>query len=200
MDTVGLGRRPDRVEVTGVVRLRRDRRQENPPEPAGGHALDLDHGFRDVGQRDGGGRGQACEIGAEALEDVVVVDPGVGHGELVVVRVQPEEREIRMHDTDVDPVEVHVLENQFGITLGHPPSRLAVAGDRPPFETRSVQTPEEPRPAFDEWLDLEVLLPDPAIPQMLGQAGPEEVGGLEDVPVGGNDKGLVLHVLSLPSV
>ena len=118
----------------------------------------------------------------------------------MVVGVEPEEREVGVHDPDVDPVEVEVLEDQLGVTLGHPAPRLAVARDRPTFEPGGVQAPELPRPTFDQRLDLEVVLPDPTVPQVLGQAGDEEVGGLEDVPVGGDDKGLVRHVLSLPSV
>ena len=183
-----------------VVRLRWHRREENRPEPAGGGALDLGHRLLDVGQGDGGGRRQPGEVRAEPLDDVVVVDAGVGHRQLVVVRVEAEERQVRVHDPDVHPVEVEVLEDQFGVTLGHPSPRLAVPRDRPAFEPRGVQAPELPCPTFDQWLDLEVVLPDPSLPQVLGQAGDEEVGGLEDVPVGGHDKGLVLHVLSLPCV
>ncbi len=60
----------------------------------------------------------------------------------------------------VDAVEVHVLEDQLGVTLGRSPAGLAVAGDRPALEARRVQAPEDPGAALDERLDLEVLLPD----------------------------------------
>ena len=76
----------------------------------------------------------------------------------------------------------------LGVALGHPAARLAVAGDRPALEPGRVQAPEDPGAALDERLDLEVLLPDAAVPQVLREAGDEEVGGLEDVPVGGDDK------------
>ena len=118
----------------------------------------------------------------------------------MVVGVEPEEREVRVHDPDVDAVEVEILEDRLGVALGHPPAGLAVARDGPPVEAGCVQAAEDPRPALDERLDLEVVLPDAAVAQVLGQAGDEEVRGLEDVPVGRDDKGLVRHVLSLPSV
>ena len=87
-----------------------------------------------------------------------------------------------------------------GIALGHAPARLAVAGDRPALEAGRVQPPEDPRPAFDEGFDLEVVLPHAAVAQVCGEAGDEQVGGLEDVTVGRDDKGLVRHVLSHSSV
>ncbi len=59
--------------------------------------------------------------------------------------------------------------------------------------------PEEARAALDERLDLEVVLPDPAVAQVLRQAGDEEIGGFEDVPVGGNDKLLLCHGCALPA-
>ena len=91
------------------------------------------------------------------------------------------------------PSEVQVLEDDVGVALGHPPPGLAVPGDRPPLEARCVQAPEDPGPALDQGLDLEVVLPDAPVPQMLGQPGGEQVGGLEDVAVGGYDKLVVCH-------
>ena len=105
-----------------------------------------------------------------------------------------------MHDPDVDSVEVEVLDDHVGVALGHPAARLTVAGDRPPLEAGRVQPPEDPGPALDERLDLEVVLPDRPVPQVLGQAGDEEVGGLEDVPVGGDDKLLLCHGCDLPAL
>ena len=105
-----------------------------------------------------------------------------------------------MHDPDVDSVEGEVLEDHFGVALGHPPARLAVPGDRPPLEPGRVQSPEDPGPTLDERLDLEVVLPDRPVPQVLGQTGDEEVGGLEDVPVGGNDELLLCHGCDLPAL
>ena len=93
------------------------------------------------------------------------------------------------------PSEVHVLEDHLGVALGHPPARLAVAGDRPALEPGRVQPPEDPGPALDQRLDLEVLLPHAPVPQVLRQAGHEQIGGLQDVPVGGDDKLLLLSWL-----
>ena len=49
--------------------------------------------------------------------------------------------------------------------------------------------------ALDERLDLEVLFPDRAVAQVLREAGAEQVGGLEEVPVGGDDEVLLQRVL-----
>ena len=78
-------------------------------------------------------------------------------------------------------------------------ARLPVAGDRPSLEPGRVQPPEDPGPALDQRLDLEVVLPDPSVPKVLGQSGGEEVGGLEDVPVGGHDKLVLCHSCDLPA-
>ena len=199
MHAVGLRRRPHRVEVPRVVGLGRRRRQEDGPEAAGGDPLDLGHRVVDVGERNGGGGDQTREVRREPLDDVVVVHAGVGDGQLVVVGVEAEERQVRMHDPDVDAVDVEVLEDHLGVALGHPAARLAVAGDRPPLEPGRVQSPEDPGPALDQRLDLEVVLPDPPVPQVLGQAGGEEVGGLEDVPVGGDDELVLCHGCDLPA-
>ena len=86
-----------------------------------------------------------------------------------------------------------------GVALGHPPAGLAVARDRPPLEAGRVQPPELAGPALDQRLDLEVVLPHPPVPQVLWQAGDEEVGGFEDVPVGGDDKLLLCHGGDLPT-
>ncbi len=116
----------------------------------------------------------------------------------MVVGVEAEERQVRVHDPDVDAVELEVLDDRLGVALGHASAGLAVAGDRPALEAGRVQAPEDPRTAFDERFDLEVVLPHAAVAQVLGEAGDEEVGGLQDVPVGRDDKGLVRHVLPIP--
>ena len=132
LEAGGRERVPHGVEVTGVVRARRRRRQEDGPQPGGGDPLDLGDGVVDVGDRHGSGRADAVEVPAEPLDDVVVVDAGMGHRQLVVVGVEPEEREVRVHHGDVDAVELHVLDDEIGIALGRAALRLAVAGDRPP--------------------------------------------------------------------
>ena len=59
--------------------------------------------------------------------------------------------------------------------------RLEVHADADPsFRTLSL--------SLDERVDFEVLLPEPAVPQVLRQPGPEQVGRLDDVPVGGDNK------------
>ena len=113
----------------------------------------------------------------------------------MIVGVEPEERQVRVHHSDVDSVESEVLDDHLGIAFGHPPARLPVPGDRPSLEPGRVKSPEDPGPALDEGLDLEVVLPDPAVPQVLGQAGDEEVGRFEDVSVGGNDELRLCHGL-----
>jgi hypothetical protein len=105
-----------------------------------------------------------------------------------------------MHDSDVDTVEVEVFEDHLGVALGHSTSGLTVPGDRPPFEPGSMQSPEDPGPALDEGLDLEVVLPHGPVAQVLGQAGDEEVGRLEDVAVGGDDELLLCHGCDLPAL
>ena len=121
------------------------------------------------------------------------------HGQLVVVGVQAEEGEIRMHHPDIDPVEGEVVDDHFGVALGHAAAGLAVAGDRPPFEAGRVQSPEDPGPALDERLYLEVVLPDAPVPQMLGQPGDEQIGRFENVPIGRNDKLFLRHDRDLPA-
>ena len=104
-----------------------------------------------------------------------------------------------MHDPDVDSVEGEVLDDDVGVALGHPAARLAVPGDRPTLESGRVESPEDPGAALDQGLDLEVVLPDRPVPQVLGQAGDEEVGGLEDVPVSRNDELFLSHGRRLPT-
>jgi hypothetical protein len=65
---------------------------------------------------------------------------------------------------------------------------VSVAGDGPPLEAGRVQSAEDAGAALHQRFDLEVVLPDPALPQVLRQAGDEEIRGLEDVPVGGDDE------------
>jgi hypothetical protein len=122
-------------------------------------------------------------IARKPLGDVIVVHPGVGHRQLVVIGVEAEQRQVRMHHLDVDAVEVHVLENDLGIAFGHPAAGLAITRDRPPLEPRCMQPAEDSRPTLHEWLDLEVLLPHGPVPQVLREAGAEEVGGLQEVSV-----------------
>ena len=55
--------------------------------------------------------------------------------------------------------------------------------------------PEDAGAALDERLDLEVLLPHRAVPQVLREAGAEQVGGLEEVPVGRDDEVLLRHAM-----
>jgi hypothetical protein len=104
-----------------------------------------------------------------------------------------------MHDADVDPVGGEILDDHLGVALRHAPTGLAVTRDRPTLEARCVQPAEDPSPALDEWLDLEVLFPDAAVAQVFGQARLEKIGRFENMSVSGDDKGLVLHVLSLSS-
>jgi hypothetical protein len=54
-----------------------------------------------------------------------------------------------------------------------------------------VEAPEDAGAALDERLDLEVLLPDGAVPQVLRESGLEDVRRLEEVPVGRDDEVLV---------
>ena len=96
-----------------------------------------------------------------------------------------------MHHLHVDPVEIHVLEDVLGIAFRHAPTGLAVARDRPALVPGRVQPAEDPGTVLDERLDLEVLLPDRAVAQVLREAGLEQVDGLEEVPVGGDDEVLV---------
>jgi hypothetical protein len=123
----------------------------------------------------------------------------MGDGQLVVVGIEAEERQVRVHDPDVDAVGIEVLNDHFGITLGHPPARLAVAGDRPALESGCVQPAELAGATLHERLYLEVVLPDTPVAQVLRQAGDEEVGGLQDVPVGRDDKLLRCHGCALPA-
>ena len=51
-----------------------------------------------------------------------------------------------------------------------------------------MQLPEDPRAALDERLDLEVFFPDRPIAQVLREPGHEQVGRLEQVPVGRDDE------------
>lgn len=83
-----------------------------------------------------------------------------------------------MQHLGVDPVEVHVLEDHVRITLRHPPTGLAVPGNRPTLEPGRVQPTEDPGGALDKGLDLEVLFPHSAVAQVLREEGTEEVGGL----------------------
>jgi kynurenine formamidase len=93
-----------------------------------------------------------------------------------------------MHYLDVDSVEGHIFQDLLGLTFRHPPARLAIPGDGPAIEARGVQAPEDPGAPFDEWLDLEVFLPDASIPKVFRKAGAEQIRGLEEVSIGRNNK------------
>src|SRR3546814_17685007 len=89
---------------------------------------------------------------------------------------------VRVHDLHVDAVEVHVLEDLLGIALGRAAAGLAVAGDGPTLVAGRVQPAEHAGAVLHPGLvELEVLLPDPATAQVLGQAGLDQVDG----PAGG---------------
>ena len=85
----------------------------------------------------------------------------------------------------------------LGVAFRHAPAGLAIPRDRPAFVARRVQLAEDRGAALDERLDLEVFLPHRAIAQVLRQAGAEQVGGLEEVPVRGDDEVLVDHGVTL---
>ena len=193
LHAAGLRRGPHRVEVARVVRLRRRRRQEDGARARSGDALDLGNCVVDVGEGHGRGGCELREVRREPLDDVIVVDARVRQRELVVVGVEPEQRQVRVQNLGVDAVEVHVLEDVLGISLGCPPPGLAVAGDRPALESRRVQAPEDPGAALDKRLDLEVLLPHRAVAEVLGQARDKQVRRLEEVAVAGDDEILRGH-------
>ena len=117
LHAVCLGRRPHRVELARVVRLGGVAGSRIGAEPGGGDPLDLGDRVVDLGDRNGGGGRDAIEVRREPLDDVVVVDTSVRHRELVVVGVEPEQRQVRVHDRDVDAVEAHVLEGDPGRML-----------------------------------------------------------------------------------
>jgi hypothetical protein len=62
-----------------------------------------------------------------------------------------------------------------------------------------VQPPEDPGAPLDERLDLEVLFPDCSIPEVLRQAGEEQIRRLEEVTVGRNNEFLRRHRCVLPA-
>ena len=161
-------------------------------EAGGRDALDLGDRVVDVGERDRRGRRDPVQVRREPLGDVVVVHTRVGHRQLVVVGVEPEQRQVGVHHRGVDAVEGEVLDDDLGVTLRGAPAGLAVARDRPSLEARRVQTPEHTRAVLDEGLDLEVLFPDRAVAQVLGKAGAEQVGRLEDVAVGRDDEAVAV--------
>ena len=66
-------------------------------EPGRGDALDLGDRVVDVGDRHGRGRREPIEVRREPLDDVVVVHARVRHRQLVVVGVEPEQRQVRVH-------------------------------------------------------------------------------------------------------
>ena len=98
-----------------------------------------------------------------------------------------------MHQLSVDAVEVQVLEDPIGVAGVGGPVVVAEARDRPTLEARRVEAAEIADAALGEGLDLEVLLPDGSIPQMLREAGDEQVRGLEDVPIGRDHELLLRH-------
>ena len=82
---------------------------------------------------------------------------------------------------------------QLGVALGRAAAGLAVAGDRPALVAGGVQPAEDGGAALDEGLDLEVLLPHGPVAEVLGEAGLEQVDGLEEVPVARDDEVLLRH-------
>src|SRR5207245_3474852 len=70
---------------------------------------------------------------------------------------------------------------------------MAIPRHRPALEARRTEPSEVGYAALDEWLDLEVFLPERPIPQMLRQTSEEQIGRLHDVPVGRDDKVLFGH-------
>src|SRR2546423_3316288 len=70
---------------------------------------------------------------------------------------------------------------------------MAIPRHCPALEARRTEPSEVTYAALDEWLDLEVFLPERPIPQMLRQTSEEEIGRLNDVPVGRDDKVLFGH-------
>ena len=82
----------------------------------------------------------AIEVRREPLDDVVVVDARVRHRQLVVVGVEPEQRQVRVHHLHVDAVEVHVLEDDLRVAFRHAPAGLAIPRDRPAFVSRACAT------------------------------------------------------------
>jgi hypothetical protein len=120
------------------------------------------------------------------------------HRELVVVGVQPEQRQVGVQHLRVDAVEVHVLEDVLGVALRRAPARLAVPRDRPALETGRVEAAEDAGAVLDERLDLEVLFPHRTVAEVLREAGLEEVDRFEQVPVPGDDEVRVRHRCAPP--
>ena len=110
-----------------------------------------------------------------------------------------------MHDLRADPVEIHVVEHPLGLAGVRGAVEVAVARHGPTLETRRAHACEVAHAALHERFDLEVLLPEAALTQMLREAGAEQVGGLDDVAVGRDDKVpvqqlVVGHARDLPAV
>ena len=91
---------------------------------------------------------------------------------------------------DVDAVEGQVLDDAVRVAISGVAHRRGGARHRPALEAGRVEVAEDPDPSFDQRLDLEVLLPHRPVREVLGQAGQEQVGGLEEVPIRRDDKGL----------
>ena len=97
-----------------------------------------------------------------------------------------------MHHRGVDAVGREVLEDDLGDRPRGCAAGLAVREIRPPSNPGVCRRRKTRRTVLDERLDLEVLLPDAAVAEVLGEAGDEEVGGLEDVAVGRDHEALLL--------
>jgi len=93
----------------------------------------------------------------------------------MVVRVQPEERQVRVHHLRADALAVHIVEDPLGITGVGRSVEVGVGRVRPAFEARRVQLAEVGSPVLAERLDHHVLRPDRSIPQPCRKAGEEEV-------------------------
>ena len=156
------------------------------------HPPDLGHRVRDVGQRDGRDRAHPILVREVGLGDPVVPRPGVGHGELVVVGEQHEERQVGEEHGPVDALHVHVGDD----VVGNPARRgavvaleLAVLRHRPAVEADGVQLPELGVPARDDrLLEGELLLPQRTVAHAGRKPGLEQVRRLDDVAVTGDEE------------
>ena len=194
-------RRPHRLELGRPVRKRRVRGQQDArgsPRPAT-RSISATASLMSVSGIGAVGR-DAAEVRRVPLDDVVVVDACVCDRQLVVVAVEREERAVRVHQLGVDAVEIHVLEHALRVARMRRPVVMAVARHRPAFEAGRANASELAHAAGHERVDLEVLLPEAPVAQVLRQAGPEEVGGLDDVAVGRDDEVLSRRSCGLSDV
>ena len=84
----------------------------------------------------------------------------------------------------------------LGVAFGHAPAGLAVAGDRPALVARTCATCRKMRaPPSTSGSISKSSSQTARSRRCFGQAGAEQVGRLEEVPVGGDDEVLVRHSL-----